>query len=64
MSSTPSPRAMNGTICVVAALKGSLRSEQSPSPAATVRDTRRTPAIPTPAWDCTASQKFISDKIA
>lgn len=53
--STPSPRAKNGMICVVAALNAMPRSAQNPSPAATVMDTRMTPAIPMPLCDLTGS---------
>ena len=49
MESTPRPRARNGTIWVVAALKWIPMRAARPSPALTLTATRRTPAMPSPA---------------
>ena len=46
MASTPKPRAKNGTIWVVLALKVRPRKAQRPRPPATVIVTRRTPLRP------------------
>ena len=61
MSSTPKPRARNGMIWVVEALKLMPSTEQIPRPAATERETRTTPAIPIPLWELTASFHRSSD---
>lgn len=61
MWSMPRPRARNGTICVVVALKGRPSTAQSPRPAATETVTRSMPAIPTALCDLTASCHRTSD---